>query len=188
MILFDEEGAEIARTVTDEQGAYDFCDIQPGDYEVEPDTPCVEPPVGFVQVVPGEQIPQVDLSLVPPTCIVGYVWEDLDGDGWRAVGEPPLAGVPVTVQDPSGHEVTLVTDEHGRYELCGLPGHVIVTVSVDGDAVWTTPTEGRARVGCPSPGFGHISPPQDIPEPSTLALLGSGLAALAGLARRSRRC
>ena len=188
VILFDEEENEIARTVTDEHGGYDFCDIRPGDYEIEPDTPCLEPPVGYVQIVPGEEIPEVDLSLVPPTCIVGYVWEDLDGDGWRAVGEPGLAGVAVTVQDPNGHAYVLFTDEHGRYELCGLPTHVVVTVSVDTAGFWTTPSEGLAQVGCPAPGFGQIHPPEDIPEPSTLALLGSGLAALAGLlGRRGRR-
>ena len=84
-----------------------------------------------------------------------------------------------SARDGSGHEFVLLTDEHGRYDLCGLPAHVIVTVSVEDDAFWTTPTEGLAQVGCPSPGFGQLPLPEDIPEPSTLVLLGLGVLAVA---------
>ncbi len=187
VILFDDKGNEIARTVTDQTGGYDFCDIQAGEYEVLPDVPCIEIPVGYVEVVPGEEIPDVDLSVVRDDCVVGFLWDDLDGNGWRGVDEPPLVNVPVTIVEGDGTEYIVFTDENGRYELCGLPPYVIVTISVSGDYEWTTPTEGDAQVGCPSPGFGQKPPPGEIPEPSTLMLMGSGLAALAEFVRRLRK-
>ena len=187
VILFDDKGSEIARTVTDQTGGYDFCDIQPGEYEVLPDVPCIEIPVGYVEVVPGEEIPDVDIPAVRDDCVVGFLWDDLDGNGWRGVDEPPLVGVPVTIVEGDGTEQVVFSDENGRYELCGLPPYVIVTISVSGDYEWTTPTEGDAQVGCPSPGFGQKPPQGEIPEPSTLMLMGSGLAALAGFVRRRRK-
>jgi len=186
VILFDSNDQEISRSVTDEWGWYDFCNIREDLYHLQPDTWCEVPPVGYVPVMLGQPPYVADLPMVPPTCIVGYVWDDLDGNGWRSTNEPPLSGVPVTVQLPDSALSVVLTDPFGRYELCGLPQHVIVTVSVDG-AGWTTPSETLAQVGCPSPGFGRALPPGEIPEPSTLALLCSGLAALAASLRRRWR-
>lgn len=58
-----------------------------------------------------------DLGLVPVANYVGdYVWNDLDGDGLQEAGEPPLAGVTVTLYTSTGTPVgSTVTNAVGQY-------------------------------------------------------------------------
>jgi SdrD B-like domain len=56
--------------------------------------------------------------------IVGFVWNDVDNDGVREVGEPAIAGHWMYVD---GTSKAAQTDAQGRYEITGLaPGSYIV--------------------------------------------------------------
>jgi len=64
--------------------------------------------------------------------IGNLVWYDADGDGQVDPDEPPLANVRVTLTGPDGLEITVVTDENGRYLFEDLPpGQYQVTVNPD---------------------------------------------------------
>lgn len=50
-----------------------------------------------------------------------FVWHDLDADGIQDTGEPPVAGVTVTLLDSTGAAIrTTVTDSNGAYLFDGL--------------------------------------------------------------------
>ncbi len=64
-------------------------------------------------------------TLVPGTgAIVGLVWHDLNSNGLREAGEPPLAGVLLSLAQSNGTVVaTALSGEDGRYRLANLdPG------------------------------------------------------------------
>jgi DNA-directed RNA polymerase II subunit RPB1 len=71
----------------------------------------------------GQRDPTLDFGFVTKTYAVGdKVWIDSDKDGVQDQGEPPLAGVTVTLLDGSGAVVgTTTTDANGRYLFDNLP-------------------------------------------------------------------
>lgn len=76
----------------------------------------------------------------PAGAIAGRVWEDMDGDGVREEGEPPLAGVTARLLDATGGETAVtVTGGDGRYRFDGLPpGSYSVAFVAPAGMVFTT--------------------------------------------------
>ena len=77
------------------------------------------------------------------TCVgqIGdYVWKDLDGDGLQDPNEPGIAGVKVTLTQPStpGYSQSVLTDADGRYLFSGLcAGTYAVTVTLPSGDTFT---------------------------------------------------
>ena len=141
--LFDTSGAEVATTVTDEEGAYEFAGLTPGTYHLEVEIPdgyapspahrgpdeddAIDSDIDEEGVMPPVMLTSAgddrdwDAGLYRPASIGDLVWEDLDGDGIQGPGEPGLAGVTVRLLDAGGSEVgSTVTDGDGAYAFLGL--------------------------------------------------------------------
>lgn len=93
-----------------------------------------------------------DANPCPTSCgVCGTKFHDLDGDGVRDNGEPPLAGWTIRLLDLSNTVVaTTVTDANGDYCFTGLPCGTY-TVSEVQQAGWiaTAPAGGSHLVGPP---------------------------------------
>ncbi|WP_329788529.1 SdrD B-like domain-containing protein [Lentzea sp. DG1S-22] len=80
-----------------------------------------------------------------PNAVNGEVWLDVNEDGVRQAGEPPMAGVLVGLP---GRPANATTDERGRYRLTGLAdgtyemefarplGHGLTKPGRDSDVDW----------------------------------------------------
>ncbi|WP_373319408.1 SdrD B-like domain-containing protein, partial [Staphylococcus americanisciuri] len=132
VILKDDQGNEIGRTTTDENGGYVFEDLEPGDYTVE-----FETPEGYRPTTPNAgtddekdsdgQVVKVkldkdDMSIdsgfykVPKLKLGDYVWEDTNKDGIQDANEKGIADVTVVLKDDQGREIArTTTDENGKY-------------------------------------------------------------------------
>lgn len=71
----------------------------------------------------GQRDPTLDFGFVKKTYAIGdKVWIDTNGNGIQDAGEPPLAGVTVTLLNGAGKVVaTTTTDANGRYIFDNLP-------------------------------------------------------------------
>lgn len=143
--LLNAGGQVIGSAVTDAYGAYHFSNLAPGSYSVQ-----FTPPANYdytsqttgtatgsdastttgktplITLAAGQTNNDVDCGLVPASTSKGsigdYVWYDTDQDGIQDSGEPPLAGVTVTLYNASGAVVgTTVTDNQGHYNFADLP-------------------------------------------------------------------
>lgn len=153
------DGNEVS-TVTDENGFYSF-DVPPGRYTV---TELV--PDGYIQslpgaadngrytvnVVEGEQIGDLNFGNYQLVTISGVKFEDLNGNGVRDEGEPPLAGVTIFI-DRNGNgkldrgEEQVKTGVNGQYQLQTAPGSFVVMEVVPKGFVGTLGAEGYAVSG-----------------------------------------
>lgn len=145
----------VSTTVTDEDGAYAFDGLMPGDYVVEfvePDgfsftgrwmnaTPSADsdadPATGRVSVIldPGEDRVDIDAGLFTDATLItlgDLVWLDANDNGAFDDGEG-LSGVTLTLYDGNGLPVrTTVTDAEGAYRFPNLPpGDWRVSVAAD---------------------------------------------------------
>ncbi|MCX2948331.1 SdrD B-like domain-containing protein [Lentzea sp. NEAU-D7] len=80
-----------------------------------------------------------------PNTVNGEIWLDVNEDGVRQAGEPPLAGAGVGLP---GKPANATTDEHGRYRFTGLAdgtydieffrpvGHGLTKPGIDSDVDW----------------------------------------------------
>lgn len=141
--LFDDSGTVIDRTVSDEDGRYQFNGLVAGTYTVRFAAPrgfdfspadqgiddAVDSDVsalGSVDVVltTDEENQSVDAGLIFDQSlgvISDSVWHDLNGDGIRTEGEPGLANVTVALVDKSRRPLQVTrTDADGRYRFTGL--------------------------------------------------------------------
>jgi len=80
-----------------------------------------------------EQIPATgdltyDLGVYKPASVGDFVWEDSNGNGIQDEGEPPVAGVTVTVSAEGEDPRTVTTDKKGRWKVDGLTPGVEYTV------------------------------------------------------------
>ena len=116
---------------TDANGLYSFAGLPPGDYVVDvdendpqmPDYTNSTPDPLAVDLGPAEIYNDADFGFGPYAQIGDYVWNDLNGDRNQDPGEPPLAGVVITLTPPSGVDagggpgvpVTTTTDSNGYY-------------------------------------------------------------------------
>jgi VCBS repeat-containing protein len=149
-------GASEPQTTTDSAGAYQFLDLQIGEYEVIQVVPTGWEVASLhsenysVRVYSGldtrcPDFANYDAALAPPASVSGVVWDDQDGNGIRNYDagadrflEPGLAGWTVFLDANRNHlldagEQQVTTDADGKYTLSAVPigtaliGEVLLT-------------------------------------------------------------
>ena len=147
--LLDKDGAVIATTKTDANGAYSFDNLPDGTYSVrvvkdgaltdteqtgDPDSTLdnASEPITLNEANPTKK--NVDFGYVPDYFITGTIYRDGNRSGALDAGEKLYEGVTVQLRDKDGNVVaTTTTDEKGNYSFDKLPaGTYSVTVVQDG--------------------------------------------------------
>ena len=136
----DDLGDTISRTTTTtDDGAFLFLDLRPGTYalaETQPTAPYFfdgldtagslgglvgSDAITAIGLAPGQAGAAYLFGELPPADPVGYVFVDVNENGARDPGEPPIPGVLITVSgtDDLGQSVTLTdtTDSSGYYQF-----------------------------------------------------------------------
>jgi len=140
--LYDATGEKVGEMVTDENGAYTFDNLLPGEYRVvcpatkgynlspnlqgedgsrdsDIDPATNESSTKFVGS--GQHLPDVDLGLYERASITNLLWNDVNGDGVQDANEAGLAGITVFLFNEAGEIVgETVTDNEGRYGFGNL--------------------------------------------------------------------
>jgi protocatechuate 3,4-dioxygenase beta subunit len=92
---------------------------------------------------PGETINGVNFGYNINPGVYGYVWEDVNGDGAREAGEPPLEPVTVWLYDNADCTGTPIatetTDANGRYAFGDLTTGAEYCIQVDDTSLPTLP-------------------------------------------------
>ena len=150
--LYQEAGAQIQSTTTDENGYYRFDGLIPGSYYIE-----IEKPVGYdnisdkeqgdnslidsnlntnlksdiVTLLSEETNSSIDAGFYKLASIGDFIWSDTNGNGIQEDEESGIEGVTVTLLDSTKHIIGSVdTDEDGFYLFTGLiPDTYYVEVS-----------------------------------------------------------
>ena len=138
--LIDSLGSVIASTLTDAQGQYRFEGLPAGSYSVRQIQPAgyfhggqragsgggndsLDDLISTIIVQPGSSLVDYDFREIPPSSLSGSVFVDLNGNSIRDQGEPPIAGVTLTLVNSAGAVVgTAQTDAQGNYSFTGLRG------------------------------------------------------------------
>ncbi len=146
VVLRDEAGAEVARTTTDDSGAYGFSGLAAGDYvvvfpTVTPDGQVlVAQDVGAddtidsdadqgtgatapISLAIGDAVTDVDAGVVDPagSVITGTVFCDENDNAIQDAGDVSVPGVLVNLLDADGAVIaSQVTDDAGNYRFTGL--------------------------------------------------------------------
>lgn len=146
-LLLDGAWYKVAETVTAADGSYFFDDLAYGEYvvkEVLPEGVFASGPleiaasVGNIQDVIVE-IPFLNYRLGE---VVAHKWLDVNGDGIREEGEPPLEGVKMVLSGGEEFEAEAVTDADGEAVFAGLrPGAYLIRESVPDGFYATGPVE-----------------------------------------------
>ncbi|MCO6044248.1 SpaA isopeptide-forming pilin-related protein [Aeoliella sp. ICT_H6.2] len=147
--LLDADGNDTGRrAVTNDQGYYEFTDLESGTYSVMEIHPTgwldgIDTPGNLGGVSqpspPGDMISQITIAFgqsgseynfgeLLPGSIRGQVHVDTDGDCIAKEGEPVIPGVQIDLLDEQGNVLeTTYTDENGEYVFDNLrPGHYTV--------------------------------------------------------------
>jgi protocatechuate 3,4-dioxygenase beta subunit len=128
--LKDAAGNVVATTLTGPGGAYSFTDIAPGTYTIEetnpagyansPGTPAT---VRSAITVPLEGLGNQNFGELLAS-VEGFVYEDLNNDGFKDPGEPGIGGVTMTLTGTNDAgdlvSVTAITDASGHYIFSDL--------------------------------------------------------------------
>ncbi|GAB3691860.1 hypothetical protein GCM10027592_10210 [Spirosoma flavus] len=143
--LISNGTAVVASTTTDASGLYSFTGLTPGtpyslsfsaptgysatlanqgtNDEVDSDGDVLTGLTGTYSLTANEVNNSIDMGYYRPATLNGYVWVDTDRNGQQGAGEPPLAGVIVTVISNGTVVATTTTDANGLYSFTGLtPG------------------------------------------------------------------
>jgi hypothetical protein len=136
------DNTQLALTLTDGSGGYEFTGLCPGAYRVEVVTPAALSPTisqagGGTPATDSNGSPalvtlpwedssdqSIDFGFVS-TCtgrIGDFVWHDLDKDGRQDAGEPGIPGVVVRLKRGGVVIATTFTSSAGSYEFTGLCG------------------------------------------------------------------
>ncbi|MBU8539008.1 SdrD B-like domain-containing protein [Falsiroseomonas tokyonensis] len=134
--LLDATGLATGRSaVTDAEGLFRFEDLAAGTYRLgfapqgaQPfSTPSpgsqVDPRSGLTEAVTLAEggAARLDAGVFTPAALAGRAWQDLDGDGSRAVGEAAIAGAGVRLLDAAGRVLAATsTDAEGAWRFSGL--------------------------------------------------------------------
>ncbi|MCO6456184.1 MAG: carboxypeptidase regulatory-like domain-containing protein [Pirellulaceae bacterium] len=137
--LLDATGQQVATTLTDAQGRYEFSGLRPGQYTLIEETPAglFDGPdhlgtvlgqirgrlagndrIEDIVLGSGEQGEGFDFCEHAPSTLAGHVYHDQNDNGRRDEGEPPLAGVEVVLKSADGSEVARrTTAADGSYHF-----------------------------------------------------------------------
>jgi len=142
--LYDSDDNVVASSTTGPDGSYLFPGVSPGTYTVSETNPpnfSSTTPDDLAVVVPQGGSGTANFGDQQIGTISGVSFVDLDGDGVRDPNEPPLAGVTITLRDPSGNVVaTTVTGSNGTYVFSNVtPGNYTVNETDPSGFVSTTP-------------------------------------------------
>lgn len=140
--LLNEQGQVIESVLTDENGFYEFSNLDPGVYSVREFTPegyldggampgtinglsvgqSVNGILDGIELSSGDQAIGYDFCEHVPASLQGTVWFDINNDGVRdQASEPGIAGVTIQLFDELGELVAVEkTDADGRYAINGL--------------------------------------------------------------------
>ncbi len=163
--LFSDSDNEVASTVTDGVGVYEFLNLSYGEWHVEVDLPSggffVSPRdqgsddaadsdiaasgvMATTTLDPREDDRRWDAGFYRRASIGDRVWNDLDGDGVQEPGEPGVGGVTVRLFNGAGVEVgSTATSADGVYGFSNLtPGDYHVAVTIPGGYVATPRDQG----------------------------------------------
>lgn len=137
IVLCDAKGVEVARTVTDKDGCYEFKDLAPGEYvvkEIVQDNWYALADLEGIPVKIGESgldVEGVNFVNTEYAKISGHKFEDRNCNGSWDKGENGLEGWTIqlcdkdgkAVLDSKGNAITAITDKAGYYEFKNLkPG------------------------------------------------------------------
>ena len=168
LALLDSGGSTVAGTTSAADGSYEFR-VVPGDYEVAVSVPAgwalttlggttandsdfdAAGLTGVFAAPSGSYLDVADAGFLPAT-VEGLVYEDVDGDGTRDLGEPGIGGVDVTVTDSSGTPVVVTTAPDGSYSVNIEPGATtaqVVAATVPSGLVLTTANDIQAFIAPP---------------------------------------
>ena len=158
IVLLDESGNELARTLTDGNGDYTFDNLAAGTYsvaEVQPDgffdgvellgtvdgetrgVLSTNDVFSAITLEAGDQAVDYDFCELHSASISGSVIADVNGDGVHSLadGDTPIEGVEIVLLNADGNEIArTVTDENGDYTFQNLaPGtYSVAEVQPDG--------------------------------------------------------
>ncbi|MCA9189016.1 MAG: carboxypeptidase regulatory-like domain-containing protein, partial [Planctomycetales bacterium] len=140
--LYDSTGRLLHKTLTDDDGRYEFVDLLPGEYTVVETTPTglidggaqtgsvAGVPTGIVQdsntitsvrLLSGDQGTNYDFCEFEPAAISGFVYHDRNNDGLFAISEQGIGGVLVRLVDEQGQIVAeQLTANDGSYRFTDL--------------------------------------------------------------------
>ncbi|MEZ4984507.1 MAG: SdrD B-like domain-containing protein [Saprospiraceae bacterium] len=144
VMLLRPNGTMVTSTTTDQNGAYSFDNLVPGNYIVkftaptgfEPtpinvgdDTTDSDPNPGtgrsdVVTLISGDENNTIDAGYYAPASLGDYVWLDEDADGMQDAGEDGIGNVTVILLDENDTQIDqTTTNSVGFYEFTNLePG------------------------------------------------------------------
>ncbi|MBS3940765.1 MAG: carboxypeptidase regulatory-like domain-containing protein [Actinobacteria bacterium] len=144
-------------TSTDAEGRYRFPGLPTGGSR----TVTVTVPDGFEADGDNVAVTGVgstfDVILLPVGTVSGYLFVDLDGDGVRSEGEPPLAGLTVNLMVGGDVDATTVSAADGFYLFEGAPDGATVEVQAAGYSPTSDPIGGASFGGASFGGFSLFS-------------------------------
>ena len=157
-------GAVLAETISASDGSYQFVGLESATYNlvlVVPDgweattttSRWLAPGAGSLETNFGVIAPPTPTPTLTPTItptagpngsIHPFVWNDLNKDGYKQAGEPPLAGIKFTLFNSAGQQVALAVssgDGFARFDNLPAPAIYRVVESVPPDLIPTTDAE-----------------------------------------------
>jgi protocatechuate 3,4-dioxygenase beta subunit len=158
--LKDNNGAVITTTVTDANGDYSFCELEPGNYTVcevlqsgwkNVSSLCI--PVSLVT----DDSEDNDFANDPPICINGTKINDCTDEG--------IAGWKIFLYDANGVKIgEAITDADGKYSFCGLKQGIYYVCEEEKEGWKAVRDETGAVIGS-APSDGMSQPPVSCDQP-----------------------
>ena len=142
LALQNERGETIARTLTNDDGEYQFVGLAPGTYTVVETTPdgvldggeragkidgvvvgevTGNDTIGSIVLLAGQSAVDFDFCEHAPASVSGFVYHDSNNSGELDINEAPIGGVTINLLDASGRVLgARQTNDDGYYEFKNL--------------------------------------------------------------------